>query len=209
MWLRNPVDDILSSRAKTAALRVACASTVPLSGRETGRRAHIGPGHVSRVLRELVASGVLVSRDMGRVAAYELACADSALVRRLKELFAAEEARLREVVEGLTAGIPDIVSVVLFGSEARREAKPGSDTDLLFVVEEKDDRTDELIRETCLQVAEQYGVAMSWHVADLANLQRWEETENPFWRNILAQGIRLAGRPLERLTREWQRGKIG
>lgn len=207
MWLRNPLDDILSSRAKVAALRVVCASSVPLSGREIARRAHIDPGHASRVLRELAASGVLLSRDMGRVAAYELDHLDSPLAQRVRALFAGEKERYHEIVDELKTTVPGVLSVVLFGSEARGEAKPSSDTDLLIVVERKTEQIDAMISEACLRISERHVLALSWHIADLADLQRWEKAGNPFWREVLADGVRLTGQSLEGLQREWQRGK--
>ncbi len=207
MWLRKPLDDILSSRAKVAVLRVICASTVPLSGREIARRAHIDPGHTSRVLRELTTSGVLLSRDMGAVAAYELNQLRSPLTQRVIALFAGERERYQHIVQELRAAGAGILSVVLFGSEARGEAEAGSDTDLLIVVQRKTEQIETAISDACLRVSERHVLALSWHVADLADLQRWEKTDNPLWQEILTDGVRLTGRSLEELRREWQRGK--
>lgn len=207
MWLRRPLDDILSSRAKIAVLRAVCGSGVPLSGREIARRAHIDPGHASRVLRELTASGVLLSRDMGGVCAYELDHLDSPLTQRVRDLFAGERERYSEAIDELKTPGPGVLSVVLFGSEARGEAKPGSDTDLLIVVERKTEQVEAMVSEACLRIAERHVLALSWHIADLADLQRWEKTSNPFWRAVLTEGVRLTGQSLGGLQRQWQGGK--
>jgi predicted nucleotidyltransferase len=207
MWLKHPLDDVLSSRAKVDLLRVLCASPVPLAGREVARRARLSPGHASRALRELVASGVLQAREMGQVRAYELDHADTALVRQLRALFSVEVQRQYDVADELLAATPGIVSIVLFGSEARSDAEPGSDTDLLIVVEESSRRAEKAISARATEVAERHGLALSWQVADLAQLRRWDRTSNPLWQNLLAEGVRLRGRSLKALRDEWQRGK--
>jgi len=201
MWLTTPLDDVLSSRAKVALLRVLCVAAGPLSGREVARRARVEPGHASRLLRELVASGVLLSRDLGRVRSYELAAADAPLTRQLRRLFAAEAERLRRVLQRLAADTPDLLSVVLFGSEARGEAAPGSDTDLLIVVGKRTRALENRVRDTCLRLAEEQQLALSWHLADLAELRRWERNGNPLWQSVLAEGVVLRGESLERLRR--------
>ena len=128
MWLRDPLDDILSSRAKVAVLRVVCCAAMPLNGREIARRAGLSSGHASRVLGELTASGVLLARDQGRVLTYELALAHGPLVARIKSLFEDEAARQEAALDELEVAVPGLVSIVLFGSEARGDARPGSDT---------------------------------------------------------------------------------
>lgn len=201
MWLEDPLDDVLSSRSKVAALRVVCNVEVPLAGREIARRARLGSGHASRILRDLTASGLLLSRDQGRVNTYELADPQSQITRRLKELFAAEAERRHRVLEGLSRELPGVVSLILFGSEARGDAKPGSDADLLIVVERKTARQERQISDTCLRLATEHRLDLSWLVTDPKELRGWAAEGNDFWRNVQSEGVTLAGRPLERLLR--------
>jgi predicted nucleotidyltransferase len=206
MWLRNPLDDLLSSHAKVAALRTICLSTVPLNGREIARRAGISSGMASRVLGELVASGAVVSRDQGRANTYELGGSDVALVKALCDLFSLEEQRRQQVVDELVRGVPGVLSLVLFGSEARSEARPGSDTDLLIVVEDKA-AAEATLSANALRIASSQLLALSWHLCDREDLGDWDQNENPLWHDLLTDGVCLRGTPLERLRRQWQRGK--
>ena len=199
MWLRKPLDDILSCPAKIAVLRAILQVNTPLSGREIARRAEVGYSPAYNALQALAASGVLSKRYHGRVNTYELAEPQSPLTRRLRDLFMAEARHHREVTERLSKEVPGLLSVVLFGSEARGEAKPGSDTDLLIVVEKTTKRLEDQITDTCVQLAAEYQLALSWVVADVKELQEWETEGNGLWRNIQSEGIRLAGKPLERL----------
>ena len=206
MWLRHPLDDVLSSRVKVAVLRVLALASVPLSGREISRRANTDPGYTSRVLRELAASGLAARRDQGRVNTYELTGEGNELLTRLKELFAAEHKRYSQAVRNLSEEIPDTISIILFGSEARGKAKPGSDTDILIVVELRTEDLEDRISETCLALTGQHLLALSWHVADLDDLREWEENDSPFWREILRDGIKLSGSSIGSLRRRWQAG---
>ena len=207
MWLLHPLQDILSSSAKVAVLRVLCHANSPLSGRETVRRAQVSYGPGWAALQDLVRSGVLVKRDLGRASAYELREPDGALIQALRRLFDEEEERAEQIVSDLSSEIPEALSIIIYGSEAREEAEAGSDTDILIVVEEKTEDLEDRIDRACLALTEQHSLALSWHIADLDDLREWEETHSDFWRNILRDGIRLAGDSLERLRRRWQTGR--
>lgn len=199
MWLVRPLDGVLSSRAKVSILRVLCQSPAPLNGREIARRTGLGQPHVWSVLRDLTSLGLLTARDLGRAKAYELANPDGPLVRELRQLFRAEDQRYTELLQNLSAGVPGLVSLILFGSEARGEAKPGSDTDLLFVVTEKTEELEARVRDNCSRLAEWYGLALSWHLADLGEVRDWSAGGDELWRSVLTDGITLTGKPVREL----------
>jgi predicted nucleotidyltransferase len=135
------------------------------------------------------------------VRSYELADRASALVAELIQLFEAETRRYERAVARLTEGVPGVLSVVLFGSEARGAARPGSDTDLLVVVEKKTPRVEAELRDNCLALAQEWNLALSWHVADPSDIRRWRDTGHELWQNVLTDGISLKGRSLEALMR--------
>lgn len=201
VWLQEPLDDILSSRGKVAVLRVICSVDVPLSGREIARRAGIASGHTSGILRELTDSGLLLCRDHGRVKTYELAEPNAMIPRRLRALFDAESERRTAFVEELSEALPNVVSVILFGSEARGEAVAGSDTDLLIVVGRATEKVRRQIDDVCLRLATQHQLDLRWLVADTEQLREWEQEDSEFWRNVRSEGIALAGTAVRRIAR--------
>jgi len=207
MWLQTPLTDVLSSPAKVAVLRTLCRVNRPLSGREIIRRAAVTYGPGWQALQALVASGVLAKRQHGRVNTYELRGPDLALTRRLRDLFAAEDTRTRDAASDLAKGVPEALSIVLFGSEARGEARPGSDTDVLVVVARRNQRVERRVRQACLAIAERHNLALSWQVADLQEIRDWETTGNAFWQQVLRDGIVLHGERPEVLRRQWQTGE--
>jgi predicted nucleotidyltransferase len=199
VWLNQPLSDVLSTKSKVAILRVLSETPVPLNGREVARRAGLVPGHAHRVLADLVAAGLVLSRDQGRANTFEFADPESPITRRLRELFAAEIDRRRAVLAALTSAETGALSVVLFGSEARGDVRPGSDTDLLIVVERKTEPLEDRLSDLCTRLASEHQLALSWLVTDLDELREWQAEDNAFLRNVRAEGIRLAGQPLERL----------
>lgn len=207
MWLRRPLDDILSSPAKIAVLRAVLRVGSPLSGREIARRAGVVYNPAYNALQALVASGVLSKQDHGRVTTYSLRDPHSPLIAGLRELFDREETRTSAAVAELAEALPGIRAIVLFGSEARGQAKPGSDTDLLFIIDHLNAETTERIQEACLGLAERYGLALSWHLADLEQVRDWDATDEQFWRNVLSDGIWLHGDSLEAIRLKWRLGK--
>jgi len=207
MWLLRPLDDILSSPAKVAVLRVLLRVGAPLSGREIARRSGVGYGPVWKALQALTASGVLSRQDHGRVSTYVVRYPEPELLRRLRELFSEEDRRVKDAATELRRRVPDAVSIILFGSEARAEARPGSDTDLLVVVPKRSDLLDDAIRDACLDLAEKHGLALSWHVVDLEDLAEWVADGEQFWANVARDGITLQGESVERLARQWPLGR--
>lgn len=203
----KPLDDILSSGAKIKILRVMALVPVPHNGREISRRAGTDPGYTSRVLSELVASGVVAKRDQGRVNTYRITEEGSELIDRLVELFAAERERSESAIGELRRALPEALSVILYGSEARGEAEAGSDTDILIVFEERSADLDDMVADACLELAERYSLSLSWHIADLDRIHDWEDTDSDFWRNVQRDGVTLAGESIERLKNRWLTGR--
>ncbi|MGI5819729.1 MAG: nucleotidyltransferase domain-containing protein [Armatimonadota bacterium] len=207
MWLLKPLDDILSSGAKVKILRAMALAPAPHNGREISRRAGTDPGYTSRVLAELVASGVVAKREQGRVNTYRITdeCLD--LIDRLIQLFAAESERSERAIGELARALPEARSIILYGSEARGEAEPGSDTDILIVFEQRTADLDDMVADACLKLAERYSLSLSWHVADVARMREWEVADNDFWRNVQRDGVTLAGDSIERLRHRWLTGR--
>ncbi len=207
MWLRKPLDDILSSPAKVAVLRAVLRVSTPLSGREIARRAGVGYNPAYNALQALVASGVLGKQNHGRATTYIVRELETPLIAGLRDLFDLEERRTRSTIAELAESVSDARAVILFGSEARGEARPGSDTDLLVIVQGIGEETEARVRDACLALAERHGLALSWHIADLDQVREWDATEEQFWQNVLQDGIWLCGDSLEAMRLKWQLGR--
>jgi predicted nucleotidyltransferase len=199
MWLCQPLDDVLSSGTKVAILRMLCSRPGPWSGREIARETGLSSSNCARALRDLSAAMVVEAQPVGNAIAYSLTGADTPLVQRLRDLFDEERRRHEQLVNALAERIPRFVSLILFGSEARRAARATSDVDLLILVEEQTERLAAEIDDICLQESLAQLLQGSWIIGDLTDVSRWQAEGNTFWEHVLRDGIALAGWPLERL----------
>ena len=81
-----------------------------------------------------------------------------------------------------------LVSVILYGSQARRQAHPGSDIDVLVVVQD-DSNYGDLIRRTSESVAAlslQHDVVIS---RAFVSRERYEREQTPFLLNVRREGV--------------------
>jgi predicted nucleotidyltransferase len=110
----------------------------------------------------------------------------------------------RELRQALEAAglLPSVAALVLFGSNVRRDARPGSELDLLAVV--KNEPAVDPVRDALLNVGEvirnQLGLCVSplVLVAERA-VERFREGD-PLMREILEEGRTMLGRPFHELV---------
>lgn len=96
---------------------------------------------------------------------------------------------LDRVKQGLIDYYQDVLeSVILYGSQARGDAKEDSDIDLLVILKslvhpyEEMDKTTEFIAQICLD----YDVVISWH---FMSLDKFKSQDSPFLENVKREGV--------------------
>jgi predicted nucleotidyltransferase len=93
--------------------------------------------------------------------------------------------RLRERLDG------SLRSVYLFGSRARGEGTPGSDLDLLIVVDSEDWRVHKQIRYLAADICLAYDLELSPRVWSARHLQEMDRLQGHLYRSIQRDGISL------------------
>ncbi len=199
------LDNVLDTPTKVAVLRLLCTNRKQFTGRDIARRVGRGVVNVHRALQALAEAGVVEAESQAPVKLFRIAD-DNPLVRDvLVPLFVAEarvDRRLwRELVR---AGGEDLVSLILFGSQARGDAKPGSDTDLLVVL--KGGGAAERIRAAAVELSLRQGLSLQPLFVTLEDLPRWATDSPDLWRGILADGVVIHGASLYRLERYVSQG---
>ena len=93
--------------------------------------------------------------------------------------------RVRQQFDG------QLVSIVLFGSRARGEAKSDSDMDVLVVMSSADPEVRRQIRYLAVEVWLEYGVYLSTRVWSQTHWHKLEELQTLLYQNIRRDGINL------------------
>ena len=138
--LITPLDDIFAAASRVRLLRLLISDHHVVSARAAARLVGMSPPAILQAAEELVGLGLALREEGGhqiRLRANE----DHVLFQLLRNLFAAEDlwpvTLFNSIREEL---VPvEVVAACVFGSMARGEDQPGSDFDLLVLVEAADD----------------------------------------------------------------------
>lgn len=140
MKFNKYLDNILGRKTELKILRLFVCYKDELGVREIAREIKIGPPNVSRALKVLEGSGVLISKIIGRSVVYKLNKGHYLVDEVIGPLFEKEKKIIRErLSDFIVKNIKfPFESIVLFGSVARGTENDDSDVDVLFVLKNID-----------------------------------------------------------------------
>jgi predicted nucleotidyltransferase len=209
--LFHTVDHVLGTQAKVRLLRALAQLDSPVSGREAQRLAGVrSMSGAGRALSDLADLGILVRHETGGTHLYRMN-RDHLLAEPLTGLFQAEERQLASlrVILGArleAAGLAGVVrSVVIFGSAVRGDARPGSDLDLLAVVEGEEavGAVRNALLDADTELRRRLGVRASPYVLSRERLEARTRAGDPLMASIRAEGRTLLGAAFDEETPEW------
>lgn len=208
--LTNVLDGVLGSTAKVKILRALMPLTSAVSGREakflSGVRSQSG---AQQALNELSQLGILREERIRGARLYRVNRAHH-VTDALVALFASEGKRvsaLRDLVSKELASkglIERVQGVILFGSAARGDARPGSDLDLLVVTgtARSKARVTDAMLDAADEAAHTLGVRFSPLVLALPRLRERWRAGDPLLQNIHAEGRTILGSSLAELVEQ-------
>ena len=143
MKFHNALEEIFSSKVKIAVMKLMCLNPEEkYSGREMARLLNISASRVSEVL-ELFRKNAMVNRErVGRASQWGLN-KESILVNEVSSLINLERKIYKELKSRIYETLireKSILKVILYGSVARKRAKPESDIDVFILVRAKKDK---------------------------------------------------------------------
>jgi predicted nucleotidyltransferase len=204
MIYRNPLTDILGSRSRVDLLRVLARTRAELTGSALARATGLDVKGCHGNLGILVRHGLVERRRAGTAILYRLDERHVLAERLLGPLFDAEAGLLEGyIAELLKAVRTPVVSAVLFGSAARGDEEPGSDVDLLLVVDDPGaaSRLRKRLDRLAGDLARRYGNPPQGVILARADLLRRARRKDPFIAEVIQRGRVVAGKPLGELLR--------
>lgn len=209
--LFRTLDAALGSTAKVRILRALLPLTSPVSGAELRSLSGVrSAGGLWKALGELTELGLL-QRDVSRRIQFFRINREHDLAEPLRTLFDAESrrlARLREALEEILRGgavREHTVSIIVFGSNARGDARPGSDLDLLVVTEtgSQVERVLEVLIDAIPAVQHRFGLRLSPLVLEKGRVQERYRDGDPLMQNVLSDGRTLYGTHFHEMVETW------
>ncbi len=154
------------------------------SVRELAKTARLSVGASAQALSYMKKTGIATLAVIGRTHQYR-ANLESPLCRQWKMLFNTEMIENSGVVAGLRERIPDVQSILLYGSSARGTNDEKSDIDML-VISHKPAKAD-------LGFVRRLGKDANVAILSLADWKRKAEKDRVFYENVIYDSIVLYG----------------
>jgi predicted nucleotidyltransferase len=193
------LEQVLGAKSKVAALRVLINSKIGFSGSSVAKRAGMGLLAIQNALADLEGLG-LVEVERGSVEhRYRLNFKHYLVVHGLCALFEAERGMVKALARDLRPILEGrVVSAGLFGSFAHGQAKPGSDIDLLVIVEtlKERERVSALLSDELSKLSDKYGLPIQpviyerRRLANSSGASELLETAERDWVTVAGQDLK-------------------
>lgn len=209
--LFRTLDGILGSATKVRILR----ALMPLATAVSGNEARLLAGVQSKsgmwtALDDLTQLGILEREETRRIQLFRIN-RNHDLVEPLRALFNAESERISSLWGALKAvlesgGVQEhTLSIILFGSNARGDARPGSDLDLLVVTGARAqiERVSEVLIDAIPEIRRRFGLRLSPLVLEKARVRERYRDGDPLMQNVLSEGRTLLGTHFHEMVDAW------
>lgn len=203
-YLRRPLDAALEAPSHLAILRVLRDRATGMTGREIARAAGLSHMAAHDSLARLEGMGVVRRLPAGRAYLFELNRKHWLVKRALLPLLEAEREFRKAIVARLRKKFGrKILAGAIYGSAARGEEGTGSDLDVCLVVGREGEKAAARTAagELADEMADEFGMRLSALVYTKSEFRRGYRSKNPYFRDVVREGERFAGKELEEVIR--------
>jgi len=200
---RSPLSHILAAGSHVRVLRELCLHGGPVAPKQILEATKLSDKGLRLALAALVQTGIVRGLGMRQGQLFEVAT-DHVLSQPLRALFATERKAWEETIEQLRTGLQAsdaIRAAWMYGSVARGDDRPGSDTDLAILAEDDAPGTADNAREDTTLIAEKLNLGASVIVISPHGLATGA-VQNDWFSSVVHQAKTLKGKdPLREKAR--------
>jgi predicted nucleotidyltransferase len=209
--LAHVLDAVLGTTTKVRILRTLLPLTSPVSGTEARRLARVRSVKAMWAsLDELTELGILERGQTRGTHLYQINRKHH-LVEPLAALFDAEASRAGKVRTALRSALEDaglaesVRSAVVYGSNARGDAGPRSDLDVLVVTRSEADvrPVQDVLMEAGRAIEARFGPPLSAYVLPESRVRERYQDGDPLMLAIETEGRELFGTSFQELVQSW------
>jgi predicted nucleotidyltransferase len=209
--LAHVLDAVLGTTTKVRILRALLPLTSVVSGTEARRLAQVRSVNAMwSALDDFTSLGILLREQTPGSHLYRIN-RDHHLAAPLAALFQAEARRVGEVRDVVRSTLTDagqlesVTAAVLYGSNARGEAGPESDLDVLVITCDGDGvpPVQEALLDAADVLRQKFGISLSAYVLPLERVQERFRDGDPLMHTIADEGRELIGGPFREMVEAW------
>lgn len=196
MIFHQPLNSIFGQKTKINILRHLALYRKEAATRELARETCIAAPNILKLLKELEAENILISKKIGNSISYSLNRANLLVKKIVLPAFNYENNLMSELGSYLAANLKlPIISIILFGSRARGEEKPESDIDLAFIVKAGDEaRCEKEIINLNPAISAGFGSSIAPIIYSTAEFSAKAKSQERLVKNIIKEGRIIYGR---------------
>lgn len=204
MIIHRAFDEVFRSWSHVAVLRAIRDTAVGLTGNQVARAAGMQPRSALRALTSLEQLGIVRRQRGGRDHLFTLNRDHFLVSRGIIPLYDVEEKLLSAISSAIEKSAKGwAVSVILFGSVARKEERASSDFDLCCIVRSESQKKDlqRKLDSLSSKLYKQFGARLSPLYFSLQEFRNKIESGNPLARQIVEEGRVIVGKGVKELSR--------
>jgi predicted nucleotidyltransferase len=205
MIINRVLDDVLSTYSSIAVLRALLHSAKGLTGREISRNALITPKSALIALSKLTDLKIVNRVIGGRDHHFSLNRKNYLVINGILPLLESENQYMDVIVKLLKKHLSKkCISIILFGSVARKEEKVDSDLDICAVVQSNVQlkEIDQIRQELFYQLAEKFGVTLGLTTFTQNEFRKKGLKGQPPISNIIKEGVLIFGKPIKMILHD-------
>lgn len=196
MIFNKPLNNIFGQKTKINIMRYLALHKKEMATRELAREIGAAAPNILKILKELEAGNVLVSRKIGNSIAYSLNQSNIIVKKIILPSFNLEHNMSIELGSYIASNLKiPVESIILFGSRARGSEKPSSDIDLAVIVKNADEeKCEKGLMDLNPKISLRFGSSLAPVVYAKNKFIAKVKSKDPLVKNIIKEGKIIYGK---------------